>query len=47
MGGSIEWSALDLVVEMFGVEDPERFIHALVKIRDLQQGQPNDNHQPT
>lgn len=35
--GGIEWAALPLVVEMFGIEDVETFVRQLVTIRDEQQ----------
>jgi hypothetical protein len=34
MGGAVDWGALDLMVELLGVNEVERFIHALVQIRD-------------
>jgi hypothetical protein len=34
MGGQIEWSALPLLCEVYGIDDPDTHIHALVAIRD-------------
>ena len=34
MGGEIQWVALPIFVEMFGVDDVEQFIRDLVTIRE-------------
>lgn len=34
MGGSIEWAALDLMVELHGITDVETFISELIAVRD-------------
>lgn len=36
MGGEIQWSALDFLCELLGIEDVERLIAHLVVIRDRQ-----------
>ena len=36
MGGELQWSALEVVVEMFGIDDVEQFIAELVAIREFQ-----------
>lgn len=43
MGGSIDWSAMDVVVEMLGVDDVDGWIRALTQIRDFQ-GTPRDDN---
>lgn len=40
MGGAIDWQALPLVAEMFGIEDIEILIAQLVAIREFKVGQP-------
>lgn len=39
MGGSLDWSALPVVVEMAGIEDVEQFVARLAAIRDWQKAQ--------
>jgi hypothetical protein len=34
--GGIDWAALPIVCELFGVADPDLLIHQLVAIRDSQ-----------
>jgi hypothetical protein len=34
MGGQVDWTALPILVEMLGVEDPETLIHELTTLRD-------------
>lgn len=36
MGGEINWAALPVVAELFGIEDIEPFLMQLVAIRDWQ-----------
>lgn len=36
MDAQIDWSALDVIIEMLGVTDPEKLIVELVAIRDYQ-----------
>lgn len=36
MGGALDWSALPVVMEMAGIEEPEPFIVRLAAIRDWQ-----------
>jgi hypothetical protein len=43
--GGLDWSALGTVADLLGVEDVERWIYALVQIRDSQ-GAGNDDRQP-
>lgn len=35
MGGTIDWAALPLIVEMLGINDMELFIRQLILIRDF------------
>lgn len=37
MGGTIDWQALPLIVEMLGIDDVETFVHRLTAVRDWQQ----------
>lgn len=41
--GGLEWAAIPIVVEMFGVLDPAEFIVQLVAIRDWQKQRDKDN----
>lgn len=34
MGRQINWSALEIICELLGVEDPERFLLQLIVLRD-------------
>ena len=34
MNGTIEWAALDLMVELYGVTDVETFINELIAVRN-------------
>ncbi len=34
MGGEIQWSALEFIAELFGIQDMDIFIHQLAAIRD-------------
>lgn len=34
MGGQIDWTALPIIVDLYGVEDVETFIAKLVAIRE-------------
>lgn len=36
MGGVIDYAALPTIVDMVGVQDPERLIHQLASLRDFQ-----------
>lgn len=36
MGGSIDWAALPVVIEMLGITDAERLLVELFAIRDFQ-----------
>lgn len=38
MGGMLDWNALPLVAEMFGIEDMETLIAQLAAIRDFKAG---------
>lgn len=40
MGSSIDWAALPIVAELFGIDDLESFIAQLVAIRDWQRNTP-------
>ena len=33
MGGQIDWGALEHVVEILGVHDPELLVHGLIEVR--------------
>ena len=39
MGGAIDWAALEVIQELYGITDPELFIHHLAAIRDHQAAQ--------
>lgn len=41
MNGDIDWTALDYVCEIYGIEDPETMIHDLMAIRE--QKRPKQN----
>ena len=34
MGGEINWSAIPVLVEILGIDDPEQLIYQLTQIRD-------------
>ena len=34
MNGALDWNALPIVCDLFGVKDPDIFIHELLAIRD-------------
>lgn len=34
MQGAIDWAAIPIICDMFGIEDPEQFVYDLVIIRD-------------
>lgn len=36
MGGKLNWTALPVIVEMFGIEDVEAFVRELAVIREHQ-----------
>lgn len=38
--GGLDWAALPVVVEMFGVEDVEVFVQELVAIREFKRSNP-------
>lgn len=42
MGGEIDWSALETVVELLAVQDVTELIYSLVAIRDHQARQNED-----
>ncbi len=35
MGGEVNWTALPVLMAMFGVDDPETFIVRLLALRDF------------
>lgn len=45
MGGTLAWDAMDLMVEMFGIDDIEGWIRAMAQIRD-HQSKKRDDDQP-
>jgi len=38
MGGAIDWQAIPICMELFGIEDVESLIFHLVLIRDFKNG---------
>lgn len=42
MGGEIQWSALDTIAEMLGIDDVEQFIAELVALRTYQNEKEDD-----
>jgi hypothetical protein len=40
MGGQIEWPALEILAEVYGVEDIEMLIRALLAIRQYKESRP-------
>ncbi len=44
MGGCLDWHALPLVVEIFGIDDVETFVQQLIAIRDFQRKQSEVEH---
>lgn len=38
MGGVIDWSAVPIFIDLYGVADPEIFVAALCAVRDIQMG---------